>query len=220
MTSPRALWLVPAAALALALTHALPHPGSAAAPDVSQDRARLFARLGVDRWHAAGLRGQGVKVVVIDSGLRGYRSFLGSALPRTVLARGFRADGDLEARDSQHGILCGEVIHALAPDAELLFTNWEPDRPDHFLEAVRWAREQGARVLTCSVIVPTWSDGEGGGPVHEALAKLLGRDGLCFASAGNTAQRHWSGPFRDAGDGWHEGAPARKDNHLLPRATD
>ena len=37
---------------------------------------------GVDRWHAAGHRGRGVKVAVIDSGFRGYRSYLGTALPR------------------------------------------------------------------------------------------------------------------------------------------
>src|SRR5205823_14091486 len=128
-------------------------------PEVAHDRARLLARLGVDRWHAAGVRGRGVKVAIIDSGLRGYRAFLGSALPRTVLARGFRADGDLEARDSQHGILCGEVIHAPAPDAELLFTTWEPDQPETFVRAVAWAKQQGARVLSCSVIMPCWSDG-------------------------------------------------------------
>ena len=39
---------------------------------------------------------------------------------------------------------------------------------------------------------------------------------LCFASAGNTAQRHWCGTFRDAGDGWHAWDGDRKDNPLLP----
>jgi subtilisin family serine protease len=190
-------------------------PGTAP-PAPAVPREKRLADLGVTAWHAAGFRGQGVKVAIVDTGFRGYRNFLGKALPARVTARSFCCDGNLEARDSQHGILCGEVVHALAPDAELLFANWEPDRPDHFLEAVRWACEQGARVISCSVIVPTWSDGEGGGPVHEALTKLLGRDALCFASAGNTAQRTWSGPFHDGGDGWHEWAPGRKDNDLLP----
>src|SRR5437870_1429202 len=129
MTSPRALWLVPAAVLGLALPAALPRHGGAAAEqaapvpwetaaastNVARDRARLLARLGVDRWHAAGVRGQGVKVAVIDSGFRGWRAFLGHALPGRVLARSFRLDSALESRDSQHGILCGEVIHTLAP---------------------------------------------------------------------------------------------------------
>src|SRR5262249_25878532 len=59
-------------------------------------RDRLLARLGVDRWHRAGLLGQGVKVAVLDAGFRDYRSFLGKALPATVTVRSFRRDGDLE----------------------------------------------------------------------------------------------------------------------------
>jgi subtilisin family serine protease len=185
-------------------------------PQPALSRERHLAELGVTAWHAAGGRGQGVKVAILDTGFHGYRAFLGKALPATVTVHSFRSDGDLEARDSQHGILCGEVVHAVAPDAELLLANWDGDRPDQFLDAVRWARAQGARVISCSVIMPTWSDGEGSGPVHEALTKLLGHDLLCFASAGNTAQRHWSGAFHDGGDGWHEWAPGRKDNALRP----
>ncbi|HZT80290.1 MAG TPA: S8 family serine peptidase [Gemmataceae bacterium] len=184
-------------------------------------RAKHLARLGADRWHAAGFRGKGIKVAILDSGFRGYKEHLGKALPARVLARSFRSDGNLEARDSQHGILCGEVLHALAPEADLLFANWEPDRSDQFLQAVRWAREQGVKVISCSIIMPSWSDGEGRGPVHQALGRLLGDgnkagDLLCFASAGNVAQRHWAGPFRDTGDGWHAWVPGQRDNLVRP----
>jgi hypothetical protein len=188
-------------------------------------RDACLARLGVDRWHRAGQRGGGVKIAILDSGFRGYRDFLGTALPARVTARSFRGDGNLEAKDSQHGILCGEVIHALAPDAELLLANWEPDHPEQFLAAARWAREQGARLISCSVIMPSWSDGEGGGPVHEALRRILGRgnetgDVLCFASAGNTAQRHWAGTFQEGESGWHEWEPGRPDNTLKPWSSE
>src|SRR5262249_46255665 len=123
-------------------------------------------------------------------------------LPAGVATRSFRKDQNLEARDSQHGILCGEVVHAIAPDAEILFANWEPDSPHAFLDAIRWAKGQGASVISCSLIMPSWSDGEGGGEVHRGLAPLL--DGaLFFASAGNTAQRHWCGVFAPRDDGWH-----------------
>jgi len=192
--------------------------------EARQERGRLLERVGVEAWHARGHRGQGVKVAVLDSGFRGYREQLGKSLPPHVTAKSFRRDADLEARDSQHGILCGEVIHALAPDAELLFANWEPDDPHQFLEAVRWAREQGARVISCSMIMPAWGDGEGGGPVHAELARLIGggdvRDVLCVASAGNTAKRHWSGPFRAAADGWHQWLPGQADNLLTPLGTE
>jgi hypothetical protein len=178
-----------------------------------------MSQLGVADWHRAGQRGKGVKVAILDSGFKGYHASLGTALPATVKVRSFRKDGDLESRESQHGILCAEIIHHLAPDAELLLANWEPEQPDTFLAAVRWARQEGAAILTCSVIVPTWSDGEGRGPVHEALRRLLGDgnrpgDGLFFASAGNTALRHWSGPVAAARDGWHQWAPGKTSNRL------
>jgi subtilisin family serine protease len=185
-----------------------------------QQRLDYLARMGVDRWHTAGIRGRGVTIAVLDSGFRGYRAQLGKALPEQVAMRSFRSDGNLEARDSQHGILCGEVLHALAPEAALLFANWDPDQPKQFLEALRWARHEGATIVSCSMIMPTWSDGEGNGPVHEVVANILGNgtapgDLLCFASAGNTAQRHWSGPFQDRG-GWHEWEAGEVQNLLTP----
>jgi hypothetical protein len=188
-------------------------------------RARHLSNLGVSFWHGAGYRGKGLKIAILDSGFRGYRAHLGRALPAHVTARSFRLDGNLEARDSQHGILCGEVVHALAPDAELLLANWESDRPDQFLEAVRWARRQGARILSCSLLMPCWSDGEGGGPIHAALAQVLGTgeqpgDVLCFASAGNTAQRHWCGAFQNSGNGYHQWQRSQTDNELTPWGKD
>jgi hypothetical protein len=138
---------------------------AARSPDRLREQRQHLARLGAGPRQAA-YRGQGVKVAVLDTGFRGYRAHRGGALPARVTARSFRSDGNLEARDSQHGILCGEVVHALAPDAELLFADWDVGEVGQFLAAVRWAREQGARILSCSVITPSWSDGEGGGAVH------------------------------------------------------
>ena len=162
-----------------------------------------------------------MKVAVLDSGFRGYRDYLGKSLPERITVRSFRNDGDLEARNSQHGILCGEVLHALAPDAELLFANWEADEPRRFLEAVRWARASGARIISCSIIMPSWGDGEGGGAVHEQLGRVLGTgdrpgDVLFFSCAGNVAQRHWCGTFRAGQDGFHEWEPGQTANRLTP----
>lgn len=192
--------------------------GSVVRSDDLPRRGELLERLGAAAWHSQGWRGQGLKIAVLDSGFHGYQAHLGGALPRSVQVRSFRFDGDLQAKDSPHGILCAEVIHALAPEAELLLTNWEPEHPDQFLAAVRWARQQGARILCCSIIMPSWSDCEGHGRIHEELARLLGpgeygNDALFFASAGNTAQRHWGGPFESGGDGYHVWRDAQGDAH-------
>jgi subtilisin family serine protease len=177
-------------------------------------------------------------VAVLDTGFHGYQAHLGTTLPLTVQVCSFRFDGNLEAKDSEHGILCAEVIHTLAPEAELLLANWEPECPDQFLAAVRWARRQGARIISCSIIMPSWSDCEGHGRVHEELVRLLappsppqdgggrggGGDALFFASAGNTAQRHWSGPFEDGGDGYHvwrdAAGAADRENSIRPWGSD
>jgi subtilisin family serine protease len=194
----------------------LPLVGEPASPS-----ARALAWLGADAWHAAGHRGKGVTIAILDSGLKGYRQAEGKALPSGLLARSFRRDGRFDARDSQHGLLCADVAHQIAPEARLLLANWEPESPERFLEAVAWARKQGARVLSCSMIMPTWSDGEGGGQAHEKLRELLGPrggkgDALLFASAGNTAQRHWGGRFTPGKDGWHQWAAGKADNTLRP----
>jgi subtilisin family serine protease len=183
--------------------------------------ARALERLGVTAWHKAGQQGRGIKVAILDSGFRGYRYALGKALPARVQTRSFRRDGNLEAKESQHGILCAEVVCALAPEAELLLANWEPEQPEQFLQAVQWARQQGARIISCSIIMPTWSDGEGGGTVHARLSRALGEgdragDVLCFASAGNTALRHWAGTFRAGRGGWHRWGRSGPDNAVLP----
>jgi hypothetical protein len=202
-----------------ARTTSLFHPHDA---QLAREAVKKAAEtLGASAWSRAGHLGKGVKVAILDSGFKGYKKALGKALPPVVKARSFRKDGNLEAKESQHGILCGEVLHHLAPQAELLFANWEPDQPESFLRALRWARAEGARVFSCSIIMPTWSDGEGRGPIHQAMREALGdgtknTDALFFASAGNTALRHFWGALRPDRDGWHQWARGKKDNAVRP----
>ena len=196
-------------------------PNGVDPPSIIAERRRHLDALGVTRWHQAGARGAGVKVAVLDTGFRGYRDQLGRALPANVLIKSFRRDGNLEARDTSHGVMCAEVIHAIAPEAELILANWEPDQPETFIAAARWCREQGAKIVSCSVIMPAWSDGEGGGAVHRELAVVLGSgkgpgDPLGFACAGNLASRHWGGAFVDDGYGRHRWDNAKIDNVVTP----
>jgi subtilisin family serine protease len=130
----------------------------------------------VDRWQQTGYRGQGIKIAILDTGFHGYRDQLGKTLPAKVRTRCFREDGNFEAKNSQHGILCAEVMHSLAPEAELLLVTWEPDSSERFLQAVRWAKDAGARIISCSILMPSWSDGEGGGDFHEKLQRILQGD--------------------------------------------
>ena len=185
------------------------------------ERATHLGYLGAPDWNDAGFRGQKVKVLVLDTGFRGYKDHLGKSLPAKVTVRSARKDGNLEFKDSQHGILVAEVVHAVAPDAELFLANWNTDDPETFLDAVKWAREQGVRIITCSVVMPSWSDGEGNGPVHKKLSELIGDgthpgDVLFFSCAGNTARRHWSGTFTPNATGFHQWAAGVTLNSVSP----
>ncbi|MSU77180.1 MAG: hypothetical protein EXS16_03685 [Gemmataceae bacterium] len=184
------------------------------------ERQSHLTHLGVERWHRADIQGRGVTVCILDSGFRNLQSQLGKNLPPRVTTRSFRRDRELEARDSQHGLLCAEIVHALAPQANLLLANWDTDDPKSFLDAVRWAKSQGAKIVTCSLIMPSWSDGEGGGEVHRELQRILGsgddaNDMLFFASAGNTAQRHWCGIYSPSAQGWQRWNAAGEIENLL-----
>ena len=113
------------------------------------------------------------------------------------------------------------MVHALAPRAELLLINWEPSRPERFFDALRWARAQGARIITCSVTASLWGDGDGGGPYHRKLSSFLGQGDekgqpLFFCAAGNTAHGHWSGPFKRSGNRLHQWKPGVVDNVITP----
>lgn len=154
--------------------------------------ARELAALGVPAWHAAGIKGHGVRVLILDTGFRGYQQHLGHALPTKVSTKSFRYDGDLEAKESSHGILCASIVHQIAPEASLYFANWEPDQPDTFMAALEWAQQQGVRIVSCSVVIPGWGDGGGGGPVNEQLSRVLTKhDTIFVAATGNLAERHW-----------------------------
>lgn len=190
-------------------------------PEARVQQRDYLNHQGMLTWQKQGLRGQNLKVAIFDSGFRGYRQFLGKALPKSVIAKSFRNDGNLEAMNSQHGILCAEVIHAIAPAAEIYLVNWENNDPRSFLNALQWARSQGVNIVSCSLIMPSWSDGEGGGKVNQALTKIVGDgtqagDMLFFACTGNTADRHWAGRFQPTDEGYHAWVAGKTENLVQP----
>ena len=77
---------------------------------------------GADRWHAAGVTGQGVKVGIIDpDGFLDYDRLLGTELPpreRVQVMPGQDTE-DLRRRSGPHGTGCAEIITEMAPGVEL-----------------------------------------------------------------------------------------------------
>jgi hypothetical protein len=85
-------------------------------------------KTGAHEYHdLTAFKSPGVKVCVLDVGFKDYQDLLGTELPESVTTRSFTDEGDIEA-DEVHGTACAEIVHDMAPDAELYLANiyWDP----------------------------------------------------------------------------------------------
>ncbi|MFB6285735.1 MAG: S8 family serine peptidase [Candidatus Bipolaricaulia bacterium] len=154
-------------------------------------------------WQEDGVDGSGVKVGVLDAGFKGYEGLLGSELPpeQRVTARSFRSDGDLACADCSdagqvHGRAVAEIIHDIAPGAELYLANFNTGV--EMESAVNWMIDNGVDVINTSFGFLTTScpyEGEG---ILDSIFKRARENGIVWvASSGNGGQSHWAGSFRD-----------------------
>src|SRR5581483_11812558 len=108
-------------------------------------------QIGAQAWHEAGLDGTGVKVAIIDLGFYGYAARLGSVLPASVTTID-RCGGNLAAAPptgTEHGTAVAEVVHQVAPGAQLLLIC--VDSEVGLAQAEQDAIAAGARIVNHSV---------------------------------------------------------------------
>ena len=76
--------------------------------------------MGADKWQAAGFKGKGAKIGIIDGGFSYYKKFLGTTLPAGLETKDIDAqDGGPGVIDEAvHGTAVLEIIYSLAPEAE------------------------------------------------------------------------------------------------------
>ena len=186
---------------------------------VEIDRPGLFVPLqvvpatsliGSDRWNAAGFTGYGVKVAVLDAGFSGYKTRLGSSLPDHVVARSFRRDGDVDG-GTEHGRRAAEVVHSVAPGAELYLVNFTT--VTELSAAVDYLIEEGVDVVSFSLGYIHNGPGDGTGAVNQIVNRSVAAGQTWAVASGNWAQQHWVGEFDDEdGDTIHQFAPGVEMN--------
>ena len=167
---------------------------------------------GVPSWHAAGYKGRGVKIGIIDAGFKGFAGLQGTELPATVSRRCYTAVGTFTARLSdciptgvpesfkQHGTAVTEAVFDIAPEATYYIAN--PYSWGDLLSTTNWMVEQGVDVINMSL---SWSfSGPGDGtsrysnaPVKSVDAAVTG-GAIWVNSAGNSAEDSWYGAFEDS----------------------
>ena len=105
---------------------------------------------GASAWNAAGFRGQGVKIGIIDGGFAQFSDFMGAELPSTVKAMCYTGNGghsnnlsDCEESYQfykQHGTIVAEAVFDYAPDAEYYIgriVGWDSFRSDASIDVKR-----------------------------------------------------------------------------------
>jgi hypothetical protein len=160
------------------------------------------AKTGANQWHnLLPYHSEGAKVCILDAGFKGYESLLGSELPSSVVTRSFRADNDIEA-NCEHGTACAEIVYDMAPNAQLWLVNYGTDV--EMATAVDWIIAEGIEIISNSTGSYLWGAGDGTGIVCAVVQKATNRGIIWINAAGNQAEDHWMGTFRDNdGDGWH-----------------
>jgi len=177
-----------------------------------------------DELQSSGVSYQGdddVKVGIIDLGFKGYESLLGSELPSSVTVMSFAPGGieadNLELFDQVHGTACAEIVHDVAPNAQLFLANF--DSLSENSEAVDWMISQGVDVISYSIGWTNAGPGDGRGPVNDAVQRALDADIEWVGSAGNDARVHWQGQYSDPdGNFWNNFAPGDESNAVFLEA--
>lgn len=152
----------------------------------------------IEGWHGAGLTGRGVTVGVLDSSFTGYRDLLGTELPASVTTASFHFEG-LERGSNRHGTAVAEILHDVAPGADLVLVNADANNLD---QAVDFFIAQGVDVVNLS---GGWSVGPFDGTAEQDFEVNRAIDaGIVWVNAaGNEADQHFAADYTDSDtDGW------------------
>jgi hypothetical protein len=165
-------------------------------------------------WHAAGHTGAGVKIGIVD-GFHGAVWDTAAAAgdlpaqPAGTFCLILGNECDVWASGVEHGVAVAELIHELAPGAQLYVAT--ALSATDLQAAVDWFVANGVTVVNRSLGAALDGPGDGTGPLNEVADNAVAAGIAWFNSAGNEAGRgtelgnYYRAPFTDTdGDGWHE----------------
>lgn len=170
-----------------------------AAPEVAKvDISEGVVATGASTYHAAGQDGSGVRIAVIDVGFQGLDAAIASgdiAGGRIVFQHNFQTGQDVVGGPSNHGRDCAEIVHDMAPGADLCLMQIG-DELD--LENAKDAAiSLGVDVISCSLGWFNFAYYDGTGLISNIASDARDHGILWVNSAGNHARNHWQGEFED-----------------------
>ena len=158
------------------------------------------SRIGALANHSAGVKGQRVKVAIIDGGFKGAKELSGD-MPARWWYHDYTGEG-IYAGDSVHGTACAEIIHDVAPEAELYLYK-TGDMVD-FENAKDHCIRNGIDIINYSSGWFGTGIGDRRGIACDIVNDAADNGILWVNSAGNNAKSHYDGFWSDSDDdGWH-----------------
>jgi Ca2+-binding RTX toxin-like protein len=192
-------------------------PAPATGPYALDVAGEEVAKIGAAAWHAVGYTGQGIKIGIIDD--------FDGALWSSAQAAGevpFVPPGNTLCIGScdiwsgtSHGVAVAEIIHEVAPSAELFLVSgvypFHEFTASDLQFAVDFFAANGVSIISHSATAEFDGPGDGTGPLADVIDSAVAQGMAWFNSAGNTASdaihlgQYWRGPFQDLdGDTWME----------------
>ncbi len=143
-------------------------------------------------WHSHGVTGSGVHVGILDVGFTGYQDLLGEELPNQVGTTP-NALSDL----TSHGTAVAEIVHDLAPDAELSLYSFSTEL--EFYDRLDAIAEDGVDVVNASIGFDNVWHADGTSPFTVAVDDLVDSQSITWvAAAGNEVGRYAIGELSGA----------------------
>jgi subtilisin family serine protease len=122
-----------------------------------------------------------------------------------VVVKNF-VDGEDEAdlaSTTEHGTACAEVIHDIAPNAQLYLVKVGTELD--LVEAAAWLISQEVDIISSSIGLYNASPGDGSGFVADVVNQARAAGILWVTAAGNDRESHWGGVYNDIdNDNFHE----------------
>ena len=150
--------------------------------------------------YVRGVRGQGVKVGVIDGGVSGADELSNRDLSRWGW-RNYTGEG-IYAGDDVHGTACAEIVYDVAPEAELYL--YKVDDLVDLENAKDRAIRDGIDIISHSLGWLGTGIGDGRGRACDIVNDAADNGILWVDAAGNDAKSHYFGDWSDFdSDNWH-----------------
>ncbi len=163
-------------------------------PHAQQTYSEGLALIHARENHAAGAKGQGAKVAVIDGGFKGADK-LPEDMPVRRWYRDYTGEGIYAGVDA-HGTACAEIIHDVAPEAELYLYK-VADEVD-LENAKDRCIQNGVAIVNYSATWVNEGFGDGRGIICDIVNDAADNGILWVNAVGNYARKHYMGFWHDS----------------------